>query len=119
MLLDISSLQDKVLQKYQQEDVDLNDIPVILQKTYENIAALAYFAQKLESEIKEKVYVPEMPFEKARYILSDKVAGIRISECLDELCQHPALDAIIDVSVDVTITSDDDIKLLVVPILEN
>jgi len=116
MLLDISSLQDKILKRYEAQDVDMHEIPVILQKTCENIAVLAYCAQKIENEIKDKVYAPNVSLAQARYILSDHVAGVRISECLDNLCQNPHLDAIIDVSTEVTITPENDLLLIVAPI---
>ena len=116
MLLDIASLQDKILKKYEDQDVELSEIPVIMQRMYENIAALTYFAQKVEGEIKEKVFTPDLSMEQANYILSDKITGVKISECLDVLCQEPRLDTIIDVSVDVTITSDNDLNLIITPI---
>lgn len=119
MLLDISSLQDKILKKYEDQDIELYEIPVIMQKTYENIAALTYFAQKLEGEIKEKAFSPEFSIDQINYILSDQIAGVKISECLDILCQEPYLDTIVDISSNVIITSDKDIKLTITPIYKN
>ena len=119
MLLDISSLQDKILKRYEDKDVGLHEIPVIMQKMYENIAALAYFAQKVESEIKEKIFTPDFSLDQIKYILSDKITGVKISECLDVLCQEPHLDTIVDISADITITSDNNIKLIITPIHKN
>lgn len=116
MLLDISSLQDKILKRYEEIDIETHEVPVILQKMYENIAALTYFAQKIEGEIKNQVYTPGISMDKAQYILSDSISGAKISECLDELCLDTNLDTIIDISVNVTVGTGDDLALVVVPI---
>lgn len=119
MLIDISRLQEKLQDKLLDIPVETSEIPVLIQQIHANIAAMVYCAQKIEWAIKEVVYTPSFSLTDAHMILADQVAGIHISQCLDELCDDPRLGEIVDVSVDVAIKPGNKLYLSVLPIYDS
>ena len=115
MLVDISDLQDKLLEKHEDSDVPLSEVPIILQKTYETVAVLLYCAQRIEHEIREFLMTPDFVEIDVRRMLSDEVAGKKVLESIDELCNDPLVEKLIDVSVSIGL-SDQELMLKVLPI---
>jgi len=115
MLVNISQLQDKLLAKYEDLDLALCEVPLVLQKTYETVAVLLYCAQRIEYEIRDYIMAPEFISLDVQYLLSDEVAGKKVLESLDELCNDAHIDKLVDVSVNVGF-SKEDLTLEILPI---